>query len=198
MHSESNFNFVKMHLISHFRDHINMFGNIPMYSTEYGELEHKKQIRHEWRRSNTINAARRILSSYGRQPAITMSLLNLEFFQHAGADLPTEVVEHLEKTRPPPTPPANHRILKGGWDNIHEVVDFGRACNLSPEMICRELIRYSRLSLPPERRMPEKSRDTSSSAGGTTARTGDPGSYIPGVRCLRHTPVPMHGCLTLS
>ena len=40
IHSESNFNFVKMHLISHFRDHIYMFGNIPMYSTEYGELAH--------------------------------------------------------------------------------------------------------------------------------------------------------------
>ena len=34
IHSESNFNFVQMHLISHFRDHIYMFGNIPMYSTE--------------------------------------------------------------------------------------------------------------------------------------------------------------------
>jgi len=33
IHSESNFSFVKMHLISHFRDHIYMFGNIPMYST---------------------------------------------------------------------------------------------------------------------------------------------------------------------
>jgi len=41
IHSESNFNFVKMHLISHFRDHIYMFGNIPLYSTEYGELAHK-------------------------------------------------------------------------------------------------------------------------------------------------------------
>jgi len=34
IHEESNFNFVKMHLISHFRDHIYMFGNIPIYSTE--------------------------------------------------------------------------------------------------------------------------------------------------------------------
>ena len=34
IHSESNFNFVKMHLISHFGDHIYMFGNIPMYYTE--------------------------------------------------------------------------------------------------------------------------------------------------------------------
>jgi len=155
IHSESNFNFVKMHLISHFHDHIYMFGNIPMYSTDNGELAHKEQIKDEWRRSNKIHAARQILSSYCRQHAIRMRILNLEFLQRAGADLPTELVEHLEKTRPAPTPPAHWRILKGRRDNIYDVVDFGRACDISPEMICRELIRYSRLSLPPERRLLE-------------------------------------------
>jgi len=85
-----------------------------------------------------------------------MRLLNLEFLQRVGADLLTEVVEHLEKTRPAPTPPAHGRILKGRRDNIHDVVDFGRACDISPEKICQELIRYSRLSLPPELRLPEK------------------------------------------
>jgi len=59
IHSESNFNFVKMHLISHFRDHIFMFGNIPMYSTEYGELAHKEQIKDGWRPSNKIDAGDR-------------------------------------------------------------------------------------------------------------------------------------------
>jgi len=34
IYSESNFNFGKMDLISHFRDHIYMFGNIPKYSTK--------------------------------------------------------------------------------------------------------------------------------------------------------------------
>jgi len=48
IHSESNFNFVKMHLISHFRDQSYMFGNISMYSTEYGELAHKEQIKDRW------------------------------------------------------------------------------------------------------------------------------------------------------
>jgi len=151
IHSESNFNFVKMHLISHFRDHIYMFSNIPMYSTEYGELPHKEQIKDGWRHSNKIDAARPILSSYRRQPAIRMRLLHLEFLQRAGADLPTVVVEHLEKTRPAPTPPAYRRILKGRRDNIHDAVDFRRTCNISLETICWALIRYSRPSLPPER-----------------------------------------------
>jgi len=155
IHSESNLNFVKMHLISHTRDHIYMFGNIPIYSTEYGELAHKEQIKDGWRRTTKIDAARQILSSYGRQHAVCMRLLNMVFLQRAGADLPTDVVEDLEKTRPAPTPSAHRRILKGGRDKIHDVVDFGSACDISPETICWELIRYCRLSLPPERRRPE-------------------------------------------
>jgi len=143
IHSKSNFNFVKRHLISHFRDQIYMFGNISMYSTEYEELAHKEQIKDRWRRSNKLDAARPILSSYGRQHAISMRLLNLEFLQRAGADLPTEVVEHLEKTRSAPTPAAYRRILKERRNNIHDVVDSGRACDISPDMICRELKRYS-------------------------------------------------------
>jgi len=101
------------------------------------------EIKDGWRRSNNIDAARQILSSYRRQHAINMRILNFEYLQRAGADLPTEVVEHLEKTRPAATPLAHRRILKGRCDNIHDVVDFGRACDISPETICRELIRYS-------------------------------------------------------
>jgi len=48
IHTESDFNFVKMHLLSHFSDHIRQFGNIPMYSTEFGELAHKEQIKDGW------------------------------------------------------------------------------------------------------------------------------------------------------
>ena len=94
IHSESNFNFVKMHLISHFHHHIYMFGNIPMYSTLYREVAHKEQINDGWPHSNKIDPAGQILSSYGRQYAICMRLLNLEFLQRAGADLPTEGVEN--------------------------------------------------------------------------------------------------------
>jgi len=48
IHSESHFNFIKLHLLSHFSDHIHQFGNI-MYSTEFGELAHKEQIKDGWR-----------------------------------------------------------------------------------------------------------------------------------------------------
>jgi len=45
IHAESNFKFIKMHLISHYRHHIYQFGNLPMYSTEYGERAHKEQMK---------------------------------------------------------------------------------------------------------------------------------------------------------
>jgi len=46
---ESHFNFIKMHLLSHFCDHIRQFGNILLYSTEIRELTHKTQIKDGWR-----------------------------------------------------------------------------------------------------------------------------------------------------
>ena len=63
IHSESHFNFIKMHLLIHFSNHIRQFGNIPMYSPEYGELAHKEPIKDPWRRSNKNDMARQILHS---------------------------------------------------------------------------------------------------------------------------------------
>jgi len=54
IHGESHFNFIKLNLLSHFCDHIRQFGNIPMYSTEIGELAHQTQIKEGWRQSNTM------------------------------------------------------------------------------------------------------------------------------------------------
>ena len=74
--SESHFNFIKMHLLSHFHEHVCQFGNIPMYSTEFGELAYKDQIKDGWRHSNKNDAARQILHIYSRQQGIRMRLLN--------------------------------------------------------------------------------------------------------------------------
>jgi len=66
IHAESNFNFVKIPLNTHLRDHIYQFGNILMYSPEFRELADKEQIKHGWRRSNKVHTAQEILKSYGR------------------------------------------------------------------------------------------------------------------------------------
>jgi len=49
-----------------------------MYSTEIGELEHKERIKDGYQRSNKNEAARQILSQYGRQPALGMRLQTTE------------------------------------------------------------------------------------------------------------------------
>ena len=62
--AESNSNFIKMHLISHFCDHIYQFGNIPIYSSEFRALAHKEQIKDCLRRSNKVYPERQVLNSY--------------------------------------------------------------------------------------------------------------------------------------
>jgi len=155
---ESHFNFIKMHLLSHFCDHIRQFGNIPMYSMEIGELAHKTQIKHGWRQSNKNDAARQIVHSYGRQHAIRMRLLNLESLKCSDADLSGDVLHHLDRTGSTVTaeaPVVCMRVLKGRWEDVSNVVDFGRISGVSLEIIYRKLIRYSRRNLPAAPYLPE-------------------------------------------
>jgi len=142
IHHESHFNFIKIHLLSHFSDHIRQFGNIPLYSTEFGELAHKEQIKDRWRRSNKNDAARQIVHRDSRQHAMRMRLLNLESVRRRGADLSADVLQHLESTTSAETAPVvRRRILKGRRDDVSNVLDFSKVSRVSLESICRELIR---------------------------------------------------------
>ena len=67
---ENHFNFIHMHYRTNFASHVLRFGSISMYSTEIGELAHKNQIKEGYRRSKKNEAARQILSHYGRQHAL--------------------------------------------------------------------------------------------------------------------------------
>ena len=49
-----------------------------MYSTEMGEVAHKEQIKESYRGTNNNNAARQILSSYGRKHVLGMRLQMIE------------------------------------------------------------------------------------------------------------------------
>ena len=156
IHSELHFNFIKIHLLSHFSDHICQFGNIPIYFTEFGNLAHKEQIKDGWRRLNKNNAARQIVNSYSHLHAIRMRLLNLENLRCCGADLSTDVLQHLESTVSAITAPVVHRrILKWRWDYVSNVLDLSKVSGVSLESIYGELIRYSRHSLPSERWLPD-------------------------------------------
>jgi len=81
---EQHFNFIKMHYLSHFAFHVRHFGSISMYSTEIGELAHKEQIKDAYRRSNKNEAARQILSQYGRQHTLGMRLQTVEALLKTG------------------------------------------------------------------------------------------------------------------
>ena len=155
IHSESHFNFIKMHLLIHFGDHIRQFGNIPMYSREYGKLAHKEQIKDPWRRSNKHDVGRQILQSYSQRHGIRIRLLTLESLRRHGADLDTDVLEHLVTTRTLVAPGPRGRLLKGRRGDVSDVLDFCRVLRIPLESVYRELIRYIRHNLPTERRLPE-------------------------------------------
>jgi len=141
IHHKSHFNFIKIHLLSHFSDHIRQFGNIPMYSMECGELEHKEQIKDGRRRSNKNDAVRQIVHSSSRQHAIRMRLLNLKSLQRHGANLSADILQHLESTTSPVTAPVvRRRILKGRQDDVSNLMDFSKVSGVSLKSICRELI----------------------------------------------------------
>jgi len=112
-----------------------------MYSTEFGELAHKEQIKDGCRRSNKNDAARQIVQSYSRQHAIRLRLLNLESLRHRGADLSADVLQHLESTTSVVTAPVvRRRILKGRRDDVSNVLDFSKVSGVSLESRCREWI----------------------------------------------------------
>ena len=85
-----------------------------------------------------------------------MRLLNLESLRRCGADLSTDVLQHLENTLSAVTTPVVHRrILKGRRDDVSKVLDLSKVSGVSLESICGELIQYSQHRLPSERRLPE-------------------------------------------
>ncbi|KAG0644303.1 hypothetical protein HOY80DRAFT_1075254 [Tuber brumale] len=71
------FNIVKIHLLSHFVDHIRRFGNIQMYSTESGETSHKIMIKEGYRRSNKNDTSYQILGTYARLDSFKIHEMNV-------------------------------------------------------------------------------------------------------------------------
>ena len=83
------FNFVKIHLLSHFRDNIRRFGNNQMYSTESGETNPKTNIKEGYRRSNKNDASHQILRTYARLDSYKIHEIYIQ------ADLPRLIADEL-------------------------------------------------------------------------------------------------------
>jgi len=125
IHRESHFNFIMIHLLRHFSDHIRQFGNMPIYSTEGEELPHKEHIQDRWRQSNKPSTGCQMVHCYTRQHAIRMALLKLKSLRHGGANLLADVLQHLESTTSAVTAPVvRRRILRARRDEVSNNLDF--------------------------------------------------------------------------
>jgi hypothetical protein len=74
----SQFNFIKLQVLSHYREHVERFGSIPQYSTYISELAHMHQLKEAYRASNKVDAATQILDYGGRRLALEIRMLNLK------------------------------------------------------------------------------------------------------------------------
>ena len=70
------------------------------------------------------------------------------------ADLDTDVLQHLDTMNTILVPVPRGRNLKGHRGDVSDIQDFCRVLRISRESVYRELIRYSRLNLLTERRLP--------------------------------------------
>ena len=77
LRNRSPFDFIKIHLLVHYCSDVQKFGNIPMYSTDVGELAHKVQVKEGDRDSNKNDASCQILHYYGRVHVVSTRLVTL-------------------------------------------------------------------------------------------------------------------------
>jgi len=75
---DEDFNFVKIHLLSHFGYYVWRFGNIQMYSTELGEASQKTMIKEGYRQSNRNHASYQILRTYARLDSFKIHEMNVK------------------------------------------------------------------------------------------------------------------------
>ena len=68
----SYFNFIKMHLPVHYRDHVKWLGAIGAYSTEMGKSARREQLKDAYQHSNRKNYTDQIIAYYTRISALRM------------------------------------------------------------------------------------------------------------------------------
>jgi len=141
-----------MHYLSHFVSHVRHFGSILMYSTEMGELAHKEQIKEGYCRSNKNNAARQILSYYGRKHALGMRLQTIEALSNAENVF---VMGNGGMEAPASSWSAPRRVLKGRiMEHIGTLTELCRALNIDYSNMIEEMQRFIRQTIADDQRLP--------------------------------------------
>jgi len=149
---ENNFNFIKMHYLTHFASHVRRFGSLSRYSTEIGELAHKDQIKDGYRRSNKNAAARQILSHYGRQHAPGIRLQTIEALWKVEGVIVVEARGMEMLTVPSRSTPR--RVLKGRMKNTSMLTELGTALDIHHSNMMEEILRYIRQTAADDGRLP--------------------------------------------
>ena len=70
--------FVKIHLVSYFRNYVQGFGNIQMYYTELGVTCHKTMIKEGYYLSNRNDASHQILQTYAILESFKIHPINVK------------------------------------------------------------------------------------------------------------------------
>jgi len=149
---ENHFNFIKMYYVTHFASHLRRFGSISMYSTEMGELAHKDQIKDGYRMSNKNDAARQILSQYGRQHALGMRLQTIEapskvkgviVAEDSGMEMPAFSSHSTPR-----------RVLKGRMKNTSTQTKLCATLNIHYSDMMQEILRFTRQTAADDRGLP--------------------------------------------
>ena len=123
-----------------------------MYSTEMGELAHKEQIKEGYRRSNKNNAARQILSHYGRKHALGMRLRMIEALSKAENAF---IMGNGRVEAPASCRSAPRRVLKDRiMENIGTLTELCRALNIVYSDMIEEMLRFIRQTIADDQRLP--------------------------------------------
>lgn len=78
----SHFNFPKLHMLKHFREQIELFGCLEMWSTELGELLHRSLVKDPYQRSNKCgDYTLQILNETLKDDAFIMRQMNIDHAQ---------------------------------------------------------------------------------------------------------------------
>jgi len=149
---ENHFNFIKMHYMTHFASHVQRFGCISMYSTEIGQLAHKDQINDGYRRSNKNEAARQILSHYGRQHALGIRLQTIEALSKVEGVI---VVEGSGVEMPPVSSCSTpRRVLKGRMKNTSTLTELCTALDIHYSNMMEAILCFIRQTAADDRQLP--------------------------------------------
>ena len=116
---DSSFNFVKMHLLTHFTSHVKELGHLSNVSSELPETLHR-ELKDAFRRSNKVNADFQILQTMARVSSFDYRELNVQVAAER-----SDGQSHL----PVPLP----RRLKNPHTDLNDLSELARWCAIPQE-----------------------------------------------------------------